>query len=194
VVLLNNNTTKDELLNDEVSPPSYDSTQCTFEEPFVRSVAEYYQKKRLTTQINYFKKRAFYFESINKSTEWIPNFCFMASVICAVGHFGIEFLSSQKDPYLSFISSIFLLLILLFPIYAISTRTLRSSIEFSRSSALYLSKSKALERLNRQLNEETTKETTQWEEILKILWQCENFFENENREWLRIMNDAEWFI
>lgn len=33
-----------------------------------------------------------------------------------------------------------------------------------------------------------------WPEILKIIGECENFFESENREWLRIMNYAGWFI
>jgi len=85
-------------------------------------------------------------------------------------------------------------LTLLLPIYAIATFERRSSIEVSRSAALYHSKSKALEHFNRQLDDELNKESIQWAEILKILWQCENFFENENREWLRMMNEAEWFI
>ena len=181
------------VISDEIYPPSYDLTRCTFEEPYLKTVVEYYQKKRLSTQITYFKTRALYFESINASTEWIPNFCFIASIVCAAGHFGIDFFLLRKSG-LDFISSILLLLTLLFPIFAIGARTLRSSIEVSRSAALYQSKSKALENFNLQLNEELAKETIQWPDILKILWQCENFFENENQEWLRIMTEAEWFI
>ena len=182
------------VLNDEIYPPSYDLTRCTFEEPYLKSVVEYYQKKRLSTQITYFKTRALYFESVNTSTEWIPNFCFIASIVCAAGHFGIDFFLLSKNPGLSVVSSILLLLTLLLPIFAIGVRTLRSSVEVSRSAALYQSKSKALEHFNLQLNEEFTKDTIQWPDILKILWQCENFFENENQEWLRMMNEAEWFI
>jgi hypothetical protein len=182
------------ILSDEIHPISYDLTQCTFEEPYLKSVVEYYTKKRLSTQINYFKKRASYFESINTSTEWIPNFCFIASVVCAAGHFGIDFFVSSENTGLNFISSILLLLTLLFPIFAIGARTLRSSIEVSRSAALYQSKRKALEHFDVQLNEEFSKESIRWPDILKILWECENFFENENQEWLRMMNEAEWFI
>jgi len=186
------------VLSDEIYPPSYDITNCSFEAPYLKSLVEYYQKKRLSTQISYFKSRALYFESINTSTAWIPNFCFIASVVCAGGHFGIDFgidfFLISSTPILNFISSILLLLTLLFPIFAISARTLRSSIEVSRSAALYQSKSKALEHFNVRLDEELSKDITQWAEILKILWQCENFFENENREWLRMMNEAEWFI
>ena len=182
------------VLSDEIYPPSYDITNCSFEVPYLKYLLEYYQKKRLSTQISYFKSRALYFESINTSTAWIPNFCFIASVVCAAGHFGIDFFLISKYPDLYRISSILLLLTLLFPIFAIGTRTLRSSIEVSRSAALYQSKSSALEHFNVRLNEELTKNIIQWAEILKILWQCENFFENENREWLRMMNEAEWFI
>jgi hypothetical protein len=179
--------------SDEINAPPPDITKCSFEAVYIRSLVDYYQKKRLLAQIAYFKERAFYFESINKSTGWIPNFCFIASVECAAGHFGIELLNSP-NPSLTFISSILLLLTLLFPIFAIGARTLRSSIEVSRSDALYQSKSRALEHFNMRLDEELLKEFIQWGEILKILWQCENFFENENREWLRMMNEAEWFI
>ena len=179
--------------SDEINAPPPDITKCSFEVEYLKSLVDYYQKKRLLAQIAYFKERAFYFESINKSTGWIPNFCFIASVECAAGHFGIELLNSP-NPSFTFISSILLLLTLLFPIFAIGARTLRSSIEVSRSDSLYQSKSRALEHFNLRLDEELLKEFFQWGEILKILWQCENFFENENREWLRMMNEAEWFI
>jgi hypothetical protein len=180
------------VLSDEIYPSSYDIADCSFEVPYLKSVVDYYQRKRLTSQISYFKSRALYFESINTSTAWIPNFCFFASVVCVAGHFGIDFFS--KNPNLQLISEILLLLTLLFPIFAIGARTLRSSIEVSRSAALYQTKSKALEHFNVQLDEELVKDFIQWAEILKILWQCENFFENENREWLRMINEAEWFI
>jgi len=179
--------------SDEINAPPPDITKCSFEGVHLRSLVDYYQKKRLLAQIAYFKERALYFESINKSTGWIPNFCFIASIECAAGHFGIELINSP-NPSLKFISSILLLLTLLFPIFAIGARTLRSSIEVSRSDALYQSKSMALEHFNLRLDEELLKEFIQWGEILKILWQCENFFEDENREWLRMMNEAEWFI
>jgi len=106
----------------------------------------------------------------------------------------LDFFLISHYPNLHIYSSILLLFTLLLPIYAIGVRTLRSSIEVSRSAALYHSKSNALEHFNIQLEGELTKDIIQWAEILNILWQCENFFENENREWLRMMNEAEWFI
>ena len=109
------------VLTDEIYPPSYDITNCSFEGPYLKSLVEYYQKKRLSKQISHFKSRALYFESINTSTAWIPNFCFIASVVCAAGHFGIDFFLISKYPDLYRISSILLLLTLLFPIFAIGT-------------------------------------------------------------------------
>jgi hypothetical protein len=182
------------ILSDEIYPPSYDITSCSFEATYLESVVKYYQEKRLSNQIGYFQSRALYFESINASTAWIPNVCFIASVICAGGHFGIDFFFNSSTPSLNLLSHILLLLTLLLPIFAISARTLRSSVEVSRSAALYHSKRRALEHFKVRLDEELNKDTIQWAEILKILWQCENFFDYENREWLRMMKDAEWFI
>ena len=180
--------------NDEINAPPPDTANCSFEVQYLKSLVDYYQKKRLLTQIAYFKERACYFESINKSTGWIPNFCFIASIECAAGHFGVERFLVPLSSSFSFISESLLLLTLLLPIFAIGTRTLRSSIEVSRSDALYHSKSQALEHFNMRLKEELSKDIIPWREILKVLWQCENFFENENREWLRMMNEAEWYI
>jgi hypothetical protein len=29
--------------------------------------------------------------------------------------------------------------------------------------------------------------------IFRLLWQCERIMDNEHREWLRLMIEAEWF-
>ena len=105
-----------------------------------------------------------------------------------------DFFFLPDNPGLQFFSSSFLLLTLVFPIFAIGTRTLRSSIEVSRSAVLFRTKAQALERFRRQLDEELSQNTVQWAKIITILWQCEDFFENENREWLRMMSEAEWFL
>jgi hypothetical protein len=131
---------------------------------------------------------------MNRTTGWIPGFCFIASVFCAGGHFGIDYFLLLKNPDLHLLSQSLLLLTITLPILAIGVRTCRSSIEVSRSAALFQAKRKALEHFNIRLQDELTQKTIQWAEILKILWQCENFFENENHEWLRIMKDAEWFL
>jgi len=188
------NSLEDDLESEEINTLPKEITGSSFETANLNALTEYYQKKRLATQITYFKKRADHFELMNGITCWIPNFCFIASVVCAGGHFGIDFFLLPKNPGLQFVSQILLLFTLVLPIFSIGVRTLRSSIEVSRSATLFHAKGKALEHFNVRLTEELSKKSIQWVEILKILWQCENFFENENREWLRMMRDAEWFL
>ena len=48
------------LKSDEINPPPPDITKCSFEVVYIRSLVDYYQKKRLLAQIAYFKKRAFF--------------------------------------------------------------------------------------------------------------------------------------
>ena len=182
------------LSGDEITTAPPGSPGCSVDVPYLEMLVDYYQKKRIITQIAYFKNRAHYFESINMRTGWIPDFCFIAGVVCAGALFGIGFFISENDPALHFFSSILLLLTLILPVFAIGARTMISSIEVSRSATLFHAKCIALENFNVRLSEELSRDTIQWVEIMKILWQCEYFFEIENREWLRIMNDAVWFL
>jgi hypothetical protein len=121
--------------------------------------------------------------------------CFILSVFFLFGHFIIDFLInspffSKTQSFFHGVSLILFLLTLLIPILALTFRTLRSSNEVS----LFRSKRNALKEFEIRLNEETKKNEYSWSKILYIIWECENHLEKENREWLRIMNDAEWFI
>jgi hypothetical protein len=69
-----------------------------------------------------------------------------------------------------------------------------SSIEVSRSALLFSAKCKALRQFDKRFTEERAQDSVNWVEILKIMWECENFFESEHREWLRIMHDARWSL
>jgi hypothetical protein len=180
--------------SDEISRPIRDMSRCAFDGTTMAALVHYYATNRLSSQQTYFKKRLDYFETIERSTGWIPNFCFIASIFCAAVHFGTDFFFLPSNPGLQIFSYSFLLLTLVFPIFAIGTRTLRSSIEVSRSAVLFRAKAQALERFSKQLDDELRQNTVQWAKIITILWQCEGFFENENREWLRMMSEAEWFL
>lgn len=185
------------LVSDKIDASSYNANLNSIQEADIRSLVDYYQQNRLVRQINYYNDRAEYFDSINW-TRWIPDFCFIGSIIFVACHFcidfGIDFSLLQPNPEFRLLSSVSLMLTLMLPILALSSRTLRSSIEVSRSAALFRAKSNALIAFNNQLGEELSRENIRWDGILKILWECENFFENENREWLRMMHEAEWFI
>jgi hypothetical protein len=180
--------------SDEIDQLSYDTNGCIFDVPALSSLTQYYTSKRLSEQIAYFRTRARHFESINLSTGWILNVCFVAGIVCAAIHFGIDLFFLPRNPELHSVSLLFLLLTILFPVFAIGARTLRSSVEVSRSAAFFQAKAHALENFKTKLDEELAKESKQWAQILKLMWQCENFFECENREWLRMMSAAEYFL
>jgi len=185
------------LVSDKIDTSGYNITLNSIQEEEIRSLVDYYRQNRLVRQIDYYKDRAEYFDSINW-THLIPDFCFVGSIFFVACHFfidfGIDLAILVSTPELRLLSSASLMLTLMLPILALSSRTFRSSIEVSRSAALFRAKSNALIAFNNQLGDEVARKTIHGDGILKILWECENFFENENREWLRIMHEAEWFI
>ena len=74
--------------SDEISRAPRDMSRCTFDGSTMAALVQYYATSRLSTQLYYFKSKFRYFESIDRSTGWIPNFCFIASIFCAAVHFG----------------------------------------------------------------------------------------------------------
>ena len=182
------------LMSNEMIRPPHDTCGFVFDVSSLSTLTDYYVTKRLQTQLDYFQARDRYFNSIDQSTGWIPNFCFIAGIMSAVIHFAIDLFFPPGNPGLEFTSTFFLMLTLMFPIFAIGVRTLRSSVEVSRSASLFRAKAQALEHFKTRLDEELAQNAVPWAKILSILWECENFFENENQEWLRMLSEAEWFL
>jgi hypothetical protein len=183
-----------------VNNPPHETQAGSLNIPYLEMLTDYYQKKRITTQIDYLTSRARKFRSMNKHTGRITEYCFIGGVFFAGIQFGIEgfqtqLLSLMPDTAIwSFFRSVALLITLILPSLGIAVRTFRSSVEVSRNASLFNAKCQALKQFDVRLAEERNKEVVNWQEILKIMWESENFFENENREWLRIMHDAEWFL
>jgi len=180
--------------NDTVSQPPPDISGCNFDEAYLTEFIRYYHDKRLTTQIDYFEARATQLEDRDDLPRRIVSACFILSVLFLFGHYIIDFFFSKLDSVPHNISMFLLLSILLLPIVSLTFRTLRSSNEVARSASLFRSKRNALKVFEIRLHEETKENKYLWSKILYIIWECENYLEKENREWLRIMNDAEWFI
>jgi hypothetical protein len=192
-------TLEEILVADKMNAPPHDTSGNPLNIPYLEMLVEYYQKKRISTQIGYFASRARSFGTANRNTERIPQYCFLGGVVFAGVQFGIELFNAPLltiffEADLKTIQAVTLLITLVLPSFGVAFRTWRSSIEVARSASLYTAKCRALKQFELRLSEERARTTVRWEEILKILWECENFFEIENREWLRIMHDAEWFL
>jgi len=194
----NEKLTLDEILaSDHISDPPRDTTGIPLNIPYLVMLVDYYQEKRIRTQLEYFSARARSFRTINKYTERVPQLCFICGVLFAGLQFGIEFfhlLSFMPQPAVEKIQAYLLLITLILPSLGVAFRTWRSSIEVSRNASLFGAKHTALTQFEIRLSEERSKTDVNWEEVLKIMWECENFLEGENKEWLRIMHDAEWFL
>jgi len=187
------------LVADKINAPPHDTSGHPPNVPFLVMLFDYYREKRITTQIDYFSSRARYFRTANKNTERIPQYCFIGGVIFAGVQIGIELVTPRlldimPETNIGVVQSGALLLTLILPSIGVAFRTWRSSIEISRNSTLFSAKYRALKQFDIRLAEERAKEIVNWEKILKIMWECENFFESENKEWLRIMHDAEWYL
>jgi len=187
------------LVADRINTPPHDTSGNPPNIPFLVMLFDYYRQKRITTQIGYFSSRAHYFRTANKNTERIPQYCFIGGVVCAGVQIGIELFAPgvqvfMPETTLGRVQAVTLLLTLILPGIGVAFRTWRSSTEIARNSSLFSAKCRALKQFDTRLAEERAHEIVSWEKILKIMWECENFFENENREWLRIMHDAEWYL
>jgi hypothetical protein len=179
------------LVVDTINAPPHESSGRSLNVPYLLMLTDYYQKKRISTQVAYFSAQARTFRNKNKITEWIPQYCFLGGVVCAALQFIIEFFYPNVP---TAGKAIILLLTLVLPSIGVASKTLRSSVEVARNASLFSAKCRALRQFEMRLQAERAKEVMNWREILNIMWESENFFESENREWLRIMHDAEWFL
>jgi hypothetical protein len=72
-------------------------------------------------------------------------------------------------------------------------RTVQVAREFGRSAALFSAKHVALQDMFQRLLSELATEPVRPAEVLHNITACEDFLEAEQREWLRLMQEAEWF-
>jgi exonuclease VII small subunit len=80
------------------------------------------------------------------------------------------------------------------PVLGSCFRLLRSAFEYSRNTARFRAKYRALEQLISKLEVALGQaDTFTTEEIVRYMWKGELLLENEHREWLRLMKQAEWF-
>jgi hypothetical protein len=179
---------------DTISLPPPTTSGCSFDEGYLKDLVKYYLDKRLKTQIDYFDNRFDKLEKQDDRFRRILNGGFFLSIILVFLKLVIDALLLKSNEVVQVADTLILLIMLSLPILAFAVRTLRSSTEIGRSASLYRAKRNALEDFRDRLVIGTERDPRNWEEIIKILWECENHLEEVNREWVRIMNEAEWFV
>jgi hypothetical protein len=161
-------------------------------ESTVRDLIEYYQKKRLDVQTDYFAGRARRNVRMHRYTWFLPPLFFFSSVLAVSGHFIYDIFASarglQAEVTTSNLFVLFVVLAAALPVIGAGVRSLRTAYEFARNNSRFRAKLVALSRLAERLRQENDPEA-----IFRDLWSCEQIMESEHREWLRLMIEGEWF-
>jgi hypothetical protein len=162
------------------------------DENTIRGLIEYYQKKRLGVQMDYFAGRALRNVRMHRYTWFLPPLFFFSSVLAVSGHFIYDIVASangsQAEVTTANLFVLFVVLAAAFPVIGAGVRSLRTAYEFARNNSRFRAKLVALRRLAERLRQEKDPEA-----IFSDLWSCEQILESEHREWLRLMIEGEWF-
>jgi hypothetical protein len=148
----------------------------------LRTLVDYYLRRRLAAQIGYFEMRS------SRRSRWdnprlLPLF-FFGGVACAAAH--------VIDPEGEH-GAVFLGLSLLAPVAWAAIRTWRSANEFSRNAARAQAKRAALQKIHDALEAVPTEPEPDAPRAFRLLALSEALLASEQREWLRLMLDAEWY-
>lgn len=185
------------------------------------AIVNYYRRKRLEKQIHYFFGKSQKISAWDAVTKFVAPACFVLSVACAVAHFGIDYrigLHNQKAPAaevgasgnsaqqkqenlgadaaqtpsdtssLETLSLVLIVFAAAFPVLGAAVRTLRSANEFSRNTARFNAMYEELREKERELTPDARSS-----EKIRTLSESERALEDEHREWLRLMDEAEWY-
>jgi hypothetical protein len=179
-------------INKGAIPPSRVSGTCTSFPEAKTEFLNYYRKKRLLFQRDYYFCRHQNLQVKHHWIEKLPLLLFFASVCAVLLHFVVD-IFAKESPQGQIASIALIGIAVTLPITGYVIKTYRDSFQVARSSALYYAKYTALENLNTLLSSYENSVDENWNLILDTLWECENFLEAEHREWLILILDAEWF-
>ena len=162
------------------------------------ALSVYYLYKRLMYQAGYFEKQAKKHEKAARPWRHLSLPVFIASTICVLIHFIsgwflLQFNESGMEHLRNLLEAIeiwSLALATIIPVLGLSTRVWLGAFEPHRSANLYHCKRNAvLEIRERMMQQETDPHL-----LNKNIDEAETLFENEHREWLRLMFETEWML
>jgi hypothetical protein len=159
------------------------------DEKVLRQLISYYRTTRLRGQIAYFNNRVKRFAFRDRVTRILPQWLFFISVLAAFVHFSVLFLQPEKSQEVRLSAAVALaLLAAVLPVFGAGIRTYRMANEFGRNVKRFESTRHVLSEMDNWLEENVDAKTA-----LLTLWSCEHTLEIEQREWLRLMAETEWF-
>jgi hypothetical protein len=158
-------------------------------DPVVREVLDYYRRRRLTLQAEYFARSARRAEARFFQTPLLLPLFFFAGLLGALVHwtFKVAELEPQRG-LLSFVSLGTIALAGMLPAVWKGYRAYRGANEFSRNASRSLSKQSALEQIARRLTAERDRCA-----VFGELAVSEYILGSDQQEWLRLMLGARWY-
>lgn len=169
----------------------------------LRELTNHYVKQRLANQAKYFFTQSRKKSSVDGWVRMLPPVLFFGSILLAFIHFAISGYRHYTDPPSANAAkesfhfwSLNLLIVgaAALPVLGSGVRLLRSAFEYSRNTARFRAKYRALEQLISKVEVAIGQGNDfHAEDIVRYMWKGELLLENEHREWLRLMKEAEWF-
>lgn len=175
----------------------------------LRELIDYYVRKRLCNQMNWFNKRAQQFSHRDQALKRLPPLLFFGSVFAALVCFmydGLVNLAGEpaQISVLGVSIGVIVALSLVAAILAVlggGLSRFRSAFEFARNTSRYTAALEGLkpsyDALKAELqNLEATGggvAQTSASAIFHHMWRSEQIVEAEHREWLRLMIHADWY-
>jgi hypothetical protein len=172
--------------NDAVPTPPDSILGLSTPPPVTGELLDYYHTRRLDYQLDFFRKRANEYLRFQKATMHVSVVLFLVSVGAVLVHYGHDLLTHAEQ--LDTLSRWMIVLAASLPVLGGTFRTFREAYQFARNTYRYRAKAVALASIKAALEQETTPRSQ-----FLGLWFCEQTLENEHREWLRLMLEAEWF-
>lgn len=164
------------------------------EEGFAQSLIAYFRVKRLDYQKRYFQSR---FEKYSKETRpWhhAALWLFFVSVGCVLLHFLLEWLAERpgatRPDALRDLSIWLIAAAAIIPVLGTGIRAWFGAFELTRSASLFEEKLNLIGHVKTKLDEDAHDLSA----IRRHMINTERFLRNEHREWLRLLDNAEWFL
>lgn len=165
---------------------------CALSEEACREFVEYYMEHRLDDQIGYYADRLSddAADRLPRLLHKIPHATFFGSIAAVAGHFILDMTGSHYHT----VSTALLGVAVILPFLGVTLRGYTEVFQSVRVIPLFQAKQQALIRYRENIDQYSTDPVRNWPEILKVMRQCENFFEEELREWLVLVHEADWYI
>ncbi|HJR64419.1 MAG TPA: hypothetical protein VJ803_12010 [Gemmatimonadaceae bacterium] len=151
----------------------------------VVALVGYYDRKRLSVQRRYFAKRAL----AHPHNPRLGIFLFVGSIIAVAVHLAFEWMGALRA------SAAFVAVSAILPAMYAGLRTHHASTESSRSISRSAARHSALCQVDDELRKATESSSAKRNDFQVIFWNfklSEFILDTDQREWLRLMREAEW--